>query len=83
MPRQQLATSGPLAAPTPPPFGRLAAPHIGRHLRDCTNSQMFRFRPFLVARLLLIQICMGITIAAHGWKPLPVFFGDMAAIGWP
>lgn len=44
---------------------------------------MVWFRPFLAACLLSILIYTGITIAAHGWDLLPVFFGDMADMGWP
>ena len=40
---------------------------------------MIWFRLFLLAFL----IYTGVTIAAHGWNLLPVFFGDMAAMGWP
>lgn len=25
----------------------------------------------------------GATISGHGWNLIPVFFGDMAAMGWP
>lgn len=44
---------------------------------------MIWFRLFLLACLLSIVIYTGVTIAAHGWNLLPVFFGDMAAMGWP
>ena len=44
---------------------------------------MIWFRLFLLACLLSILIYTGVTIAAHGWNLLPVFFGDMAAMGWP
>lgn len=44
---------------------------------------MIWFRLFLLACLLSILIYTGVTIVAHGWNLLPVFFGDMAAMGWP
>lgn len=44
---------------------------------------MIWFRAFLVACLLSILIYTGVTIGVHGWNLLPVFFGDMAAMGWP
>ena len=44
---------------------------------------MLGFRLSLLACLLSILIYTGITIAEHGWNLLSVFFGDMAAMGWP
>jgi len=44
---------------------------------------MMGFRLFLLGCLFSILIYTGITIAGHGWNLLPVFFGDMAAMGWP
>ncbi|ALH82876.1 hypothetical protein [Sphingopyxis macrogoltabida] len=44
---------------------------------------MIWFRVFLAACLLSILIYTGVTIGAHGWNLLPIFFGDMAAMAWP
>lgn len=44
---------------------------------------MLAFRLFLLACLVVIVGYTGVTIAGHGWNLLPVFFGDMAAMGWP
>ncbi len=44
---------------------------------------MFLFRLFLVACLATIVGYTGVTIANHGWGLLAIFFGDMAAMGWP
>lgn len=44
---------------------------------------MAAFRVLLVAILAIISIYTGITVANHGLWLLPVFFGDMANMGWP
>lgn len=44
---------------------------------------MALFRIFLVACLVALVAYTSVTIANHGWNLLPVFFGDMAEMGWP
>lgn len=44
---------------------------------------MTLFRLFLGTCLAVILIYTGFTIAHHGWNLIPIFFGDMAAMGWP
>jgi hypothetical protein len=44
---------------------------------------MLPFRFFLTACLAVIVGYTSVTIANHGWNLLPIFFGDMAAMGWP
>lgn len=44
---------------------------------------MTPFRLFLLACLVAIVGYTSVTIANHGWNLLPIFFGDMAAMGWP
>ncbi len=44
---------------------------------------MMQFRCFLAACLLAILAYTAVTISAHGWNLLPIFFGDMAAMTWP
>lgn len=44
---------------------------------------MVWFRIFLGACLLSILIYTGVTIHAHGWDLLSIFFGDMATMAWP
>lgn len=44
---------------------------------------MTLFRLFLLACLVAILAYTAVTIANHGWNLLPIFFGDMAAMGWP
>jgi len=44
---------------------------------------MIPFRLFLLACLAVIVGYTSVTIAGHGWNLLPVFFGQMAAMGWP
>ena len=41
------------------------------------------FRLFLMACFIAIAIYTAVTIAHHGWNLLPVYFGDMGAMGWP
>lgn len=44
---------------------------------------MLQFRLFLASFLIALTAYTGLTIAAHGWNLLPVFFGDLASITWP
>lgn len=44
---------------------------------------MVLFRAFLIMCALSILVYTSVTISAHGWNLLPIFFGDMAAMGWP
>jgi hypothetical protein len=44
---------------------------------------MTLFRLFLAVCLAAIASYTTVTIANHGWNLLPVFFGDMADMGWP
>ncbi len=44
---------------------------------------MALFRFFLATCLVVIVAYTSVTIANHGWNLLPVFFGDMAEMGWP
>lgn len=44
---------------------------------------MIPLRLFLLACLTVIVGYTSVTIAHHGWNLLPIFFGDMAAMGWP
>ncbi len=41
------------------------------------------FRLLLGAILLVVLPYTGVVIANHGLNLLPVFFGDMAQMGWP
>ena len=41
------------------------------------------FRLFLAAFFVALAIYTGIVVAEHGVGLLPVFFGDIAAVGWP
>ena len=44
---------------------------------------MALFRIFLLVCLFAIVAYTSFTIANHGLNLLPVFFGDMAEMGWP
>jgi len=44
---------------------------------------MTLFRLFLLTCLIAIASYTSVTIAGHGWNLLPVFFRDMAEMGWP
>jgi hypothetical protein len=44
---------------------------------------MALFRLFLVTCLVAIAAYTSVTVANHGFDLLPVFFGDMAEMGWP
>lgn len=41
------------------------------------------FRLFLVTCLIVIVGYTSVTIANHGMNLMPIFFGDMAEMGWP
>ena len=41
------------------------------------------FRLFLLSILATVAAYTGVVISRHGLDLLPVFFGDMAAMGWP
>ncbi len=41
------------------------------------------FRGFLVVLLAIVAGYTAIVIANHGLGLFPIFFGDMAAMGWP
>lgn len=43
---------------------------------------MTAFRLFLLLCLVVIIGYTSVTISREGWDLLPVFFGDMAAMGW-
>lgn len=44
---------------------------------------MTTFRLFLAAFAVLLTGYTAITVSQHGLNLLPVFFGDMARMGWP
>ena len=44
---------------------------------------MTLFRCFLAALLAVIAAYTGAVVAQHGLNLLPVFFGDIASMGWP
>lgn len=44
---------------------------------------MTLFRLFLLVCLIIIAVYSAVTISNHGINLLPVFFGDMAQMGWP
>ena len=44
---------------------------------------MTSFRLFLASFAILLTGYTAVTVARHGFGLLPVFFGDMAAMGWP
>lgn len=44
---------------------------------------MGAFRILLVAMWAALTGYTAVTVARHGMGLLPVFFGDMAAMGWP
>lgn len=44
---------------------------------------MILLRLFLATCLVVILAYTAVTVANHGWNLLPVFFGDMAEMGWP
>lgn len=44
---------------------------------------MTLFRLFLATCLVVIVAYTSVVVANHGLNLLPVFFGDMAAMGWP
>jgi hypothetical protein len=44
---------------------------------------MITFRLFLLVCMVAILSYTSVTIAHHGLNLLPIFFGDMAQMGWP
>ena len=44
---------------------------------------MFVLRIVLVVHLVALTVYTAIVIGNHGWNLLPVFFGDISAMGWP
>ena len=44
---------------------------------------MTLFRLFLAACLITILAYTSVTVSQHGFNLIPVFFGDMAQMGWP
>lgn len=44
---------------------------------------MTSFRIFLATFVILLSAYTAITVSQHGLNLLPVFFGDMAEMGWP
>ncbi len=44
---------------------------------------MKTFRLLLVLLWIVIASYTAVVIAHHGWGLLPVFFGDIARMGWP
>jgi len=47
------------------------------------RNHVLLFRVFLATCLIAIAGYTAVTIAHHGINLLPVFFGDMAEMGWP
>jgi hypothetical protein len=43
---------------------------------------MVVLRLVLAAHLAVLTVYTAVVIANHGWNLFPVFFGDMAAMGW-
>lgn len=44
---------------------------------------MLAFRTLLVLMIGVVLVYTGVVGATHGWRLLPVFFGDIAAMTWP
>ena len=44
---------------------------------------MTAFRALLIAMFATLLVYTALVIAGHGWGLFPVFFGDMAKMGWP
>ena len=44
---------------------------------------MAAFRALLLVMLIALAGYTAVVISNHGWGLLPVFFGDMATMGWP
>lgn len=55
----------------------LRALAIGKGVR------MAAFRILLIAAWIVLAAYTAMVVAAHGFNLLPVFFGDIAKIGWP
>jgi hypothetical protein len=43
---------------------------------------MTGFRTILLTLWTIMMVYTAITIAHHGWNFLPVYFGDLAGMGW-
>ena len=44
---------------------------------------MTAFRTLLITLCVALFLYTSVVIMNHGWNLLPVFFGDMAKLGWP
>ena len=44
---------------------------------------MLAFRTLLVLMIGVVLVYTGVVGTTHGWRLLPVFFGDIAAMTWP
>jgi hypothetical protein len=44
---------------------------------------MMAFRILLATMLAVLVVYTGVTIANHGLNLFPIFFGDIAKMGWP
>jgi hypothetical protein len=44
---------------------------------------MLVLRIVLAVHLALLTAYTAVVIGNHGWNLMPVFFGDIAALGWP
>ncbi len=44
---------------------------------------MTLFRLFIATCIVIISGYTAVTVANHGLNLLPIFFGDMAKMGWP
>ncbi|WP_373492372.1 hypothetical protein [Parasphingorhabdus sp.] len=44
---------------------------------------MTAFRTLMAIFFVAIALYTSITVSSHGWNLAPVFFGDIAAMGWP
>lgn len=44
---------------------------------------MLLFRVLLGFLFACLAIYTAVVISNHGWNLLPIFFGDMASMGWP
>lgn len=44
---------------------------------------MLAFRTLLVLMIVVVLVYTGFVGGTHGWRLLPVFFGDIAAMTWP
>ncbi len=44
---------------------------------------MTAFRTLLITLCAALFLYTSVVIMNHGWNLLPIFFGDMAKLGWP